>query len=524
MLVLAVWLGILAYGVFLLGISHILTPLSVAIICFVAILILGLILGKTKFEKENLRELIGKDRVFLLLLLLVLLQILVNLIGALGPELAFDSLWYHLMLPKLFLQHHSIYHISGGLIYYSDMPKLGELLYIIPLSFWNETGAKLIHFFFGILCLIATYQLAQKFLNTRFSLIAVAILASNIVFNWEMSTAYVDLVRTFYEIVALSMFFVWLKNKKLRYVVLLGVLTGFAITTKLIALGSVVLFVMLFAIMLLPVKQVRNFLKLSLIFCLFALLIPSPWFVFSYLNSHNPIYPFFTAIYPVTASKSLINPLTFLTDMWQVFTNAADPISPLYLMFLPLIIVLVKTFKKPEKLLALYCLGALLVWYITPRTGGGRFILPYLPAFSVLITITISKFSNKLVTWFSITLVVVALGLSIGYRALANAKYIPVIVGIESKRQFLIQNLNFSFGDFYDTDNYFKSQVKSTDRVLLIGFHNLYYVNFPFVDQSWATNERYNYIAVQNSELPKKYLDWHQIYYNPITHVKLFKK
>ncbi len=59
--------------------------------------------------------------------------------------------------------------------------------------------------------------------------------------------------------------------------------------------------------------------------------------------------------------------------------------------------------------------------------------------------------------------------------------------------------------------------------VLLYGFHNLYYVNFPFLDSSWVKKgDRFNYIAVQESSLPIRFNSWKKIYTNPKTHVVLY--
>ena len=96
---------------------------------------------------------------------------------------------------------------------------------------------------------------------------------------------------------------------------------------------------------------------------------------------------------------------------------------------------------------------------------------------------------------------------------------------MQSRSEFLSKNLNFSFGDFYDTDDYFRKNIKQNDKVLLYGFHNLYYVDFPFVDSSWVKKgDSFNYIAVQNSDLPKRFVDWDLIYNNSLTKVKLYKK
>ena len=158
--------------------------------------------------------------------------------------------------------------------------------------------------------------------------------------------------------------------------------------------------------------------------------------------------------------------------------------------------------------------------------GGGRFILPYLPALSLLCAFCIQYFWKNVYLRRVLLAVVIGASLfSIGYRFAANWKYVPVIVGTETKAQFLADHLHFDYGDFYDLDGYFTKTIKPTDKVLLYGFHNLYYVNFPFVDSSWATSEeKFNYIAVQRGELPEKYKGWKLVYENEKTMVKLYKK
>ena len=79
------------------------------------------------------------------------------------------------------------------------------------------------------------------------------------------------------------------------------------------------------------------------------------------------------------------------------------------------------------------------------------------------------------------------------------------------------------YGDFYDTDNFFKKNIRKDDVVLLYGFHNLYYVDFPFIDSSFVKKgDRFNYVALQKGELPKRFSNWNLIYYNSKTLVKLY--
>lgn len=237
-----------------------------------------------------------------------------------------------------------------------------------------------------------------------------------------------------------------------------------------------------------------------------------PWFIFSYIHTGNPVYPFFTNIYPVKFNFNLINPI-----------DLSDPISPVYVIFLPIAVFLFRKFKPVLKIVSLYSILAVLVWYLTPQTGGGRFILPYLPAFSIVSVAIIEMVGKTKVKNVLIGMIIFLSLFAIVYRGAANSRYVPVILGKESKAQFLSNHLNFSYGDFYDIDSYFSKKIKQDDRVLLYGFHNLYYVNFPFIDSSYVKKgDMFNYIAVLGDNLPERFRIWNLIYYNKKTNVKLY--
>lgn len=514
---LAILIGTYSYLIFGLGLLGILSKNYITLTTFVfGLLILYFYRNKIKSNlSQNFRILSQIRKMSFRVasynwLLIASFSILIsqgvaNFIGALGPELGFDALWYHLTLPKMYLQNHSVFTIPGGLLYYSAMPKLTEMLYAAGLSFGSEIFAKIIHFSFGILTLVALYKLSRKFLSKTSSFLGVVLFYSNLVVGWMSISAYVDLARTFFEIMALWGFINWIEEKEKKWLIISAVLLGLAISTKLLALGSLLIFAVLIAIF---TRKIAD----ALIYCLYALIIPLPWFIYSFIHTGNPIYPFFTNIYSVKPNFYLINPL-----------NLSDPISSLYIIFLPIALVFYKKFKVSLRFIVLYSFIAVIIWYLTPQTGGGRFILPYLPALSLTTILTINMIKRIALRNVFIGLIIALALFSVIYRGAANYRYIPVILNQESKSQFLANHLNFSFGDFYDTDEYFAKKIKNTDMVLLYGFHNLYYINFPFIDSSYVKKgDIFNYIAVQNGNLPKRFSYWNLIYYNSKTNVRLY--
>lgn len=502
----AILIGIYSYLVFALGLSGWLYPKLLAVITGVFLIIIT--------RKMTVIKIIKEDKTSWVLVGLIFAQALVNLVGALGPELGFDALWYHLTLPKIYLQNHRLVYIPGNLLYYSTLPKLLEMLYVSALAFQGEILAKIIHFIFGVLSAIGLYKLSRRYLRVKSTLIVVTIFYTALVVGWQSITAYVDLARTFFEILALDYFLKWYEKERKQNLIKSALMIGLAISTKLLALGSLIIFLFLIIFK----RKFKDFLAFSGI----ALLVSLPWLVFSFIHTRNPVYPIFGNILDSSHKFVSFNIMRFISDFWNLFLRSADPISPIILIFLPLF--LVSKLSKTGKVLAAYCLLAYVVWYFTPRIGGGRFFLPYLPAFSLLCGFVFeAKEKQKIIRRFLIIFIIFITVINVIYRGIANKKYLPVILGRQTKADFLKRNLNFKFGDFYDVDGFFKANIDSKDLVLIYGIHNLYYVDFPFVHESWARpGTPITHILVKDGELPKKFGKRMLIYYQPQTNVRLY--
>lgn len=507
----AILIGVYSYVIFALGILGLLGTSAILVITLVIVLIALTVVQRRIEQIGSIRKwFFGLNSIERILVIVITLQVFINLIGALGPELAFDALWYHLTLPKIYLLNQKIFHIPGGLLYYSDMPKLVEMLYVAALSLGNEITAKIVHYFFGVLSLISIYLLSKKYLSQKSALISVLIFYSNPVVAWQSTTAFVDLGRTFFEVLALFAFINLLANKQRKWLLLTALMVGLAVATKILAIFSVIIFSVLLIIFR------KSFTEL-LIFVLIALLVPLPWFIFSFLNTGNPFYPLFSSI-PFPQGFDFISSL-------KAFWHSSDPISPIYIIILPLLLILISKLKLPFRAISLYSFLAFVFWISLPPSAGSRFIMPYLPAFSILSASVIDFFPNKMIKKYLILIIILISLITIGYRSLANFKYVPVILGYETRGSYLAKNLNFSFGDFYDVDGYFEDKIKKEDRVLIIGVHNLYYVNFPYVHESFLKDsDYYNYVLVQNAGIPEKFSSFKKIYENKKTNVKLYSK
>ena len=394
MFTLAVFIGIYSYALMALGLAGVLTWGWIWGVTGV-VLVAGLFRIK-KFSVGQIGH-IG-------LMGLIGVQAIVNLVGALGPERGFDALWYHLPIPKIWLASQKIFFIGGNL-YYSAMPKLIDMLYV-----WGETPAKIMHLVFGLLSLAVTYKLARKWLDEKWSMLAAVIFYSNLVVGWQSTTAYIDLGRTFFEALA---FYLLLDKKIYKSAIVLGL----AMATKTLAIGS------LGILGLLVLWETRDLGKFGK-FVLLAVLVAAPWYVFSFVSTGNPVYPIFFGY-------------KLEWDWGFNLLRLADPINPIYVI-VALMLIVSPSFVPPLKLrggqgvIFLYCVLSFVVWYLTPRSGGGRFLLPYLPVWSVAAAAAIAQRSALNAQKFLVGMVIAIAVISIGYRAAANAKFLPIILGKES--------------------------------------------------------------------------------------------
>lgn len=520
MILFALLTGIYSYYLFFLGIVNSLSSENIifaSCLYLLSLLCLCFFFFKTHSDWFSHIASLFHEKMSFFLITLLSVMVIVNFLGSLAPELAFDALWYHLTLPKIYLLVHKIVFIPGSLFYYSAMPKLAEMLFVGSLAFGGEEVAKVLQMIMGVCTFFVIYKFSRLFVPKSFALLACVTFYANLVVAWESTTAYTDLFLTFFISCSMYLISYFLNERKKRFLYLASICIGLAITVKIIAIGFISV---IFVAIVLRKKTARIFDYISPL--LLSLIVPLPWFLFSMIHTGNPLYPFFTSIYP---TSSEIISLKNFSESFSQFVFSADPISPLYLTSFPLVLAFWKLFSQKEKEVIILAATSLSVWFFTPKSGGGRFLMMYLPLFSVVIAIIASRLKQK-TSFFSESIIAFAciiMIISIGYRSGAQFRYFPFYMGGERKEHFLARNLNFSFGDFYDTDGFFQNTIRDGDTVLLMGFHNLYYIDFPYIDQSFVEKgDTFSFIALQDTSLPQRFMQMKKIYDNPLTKVSVY--
>ncbi|MFC1711920.1 ArnT family glycosyltransferase [Patescibacteria group bacterium] len=533
MFTLAVVIYLYSLLILTLGLLGLLTKVNISFVSLILVFITLIFFlkkdnNKTRFNLKAEFLKLCKDKLTFVLFLILLLQIIVNLIGVFGPELSFDALWYHLTLPKLYILNSRIFPIKGGLLYYSSFPQLTEMLYTAALAVNNEILAKFTHFLFGLFCLFSIYQLLKKFGKTM-AIFGCVLFYTQLVVGWLSTTAYIDLVRVFFEILAFNFFLKWSEDKNNKKLLLKSsILIGFAISTKLLSFYSLASYLILILIFSQKTK-IRNLLT----YLFFALLVPLPWFILSFLKTGNPVYPLFTSWFFKGQSQGLTlgqwlqtrNIISFVTVYVKTVFTRGDILTPALLLGLPLIIYKKNIILVKEILVVLFFTINYIFFFFTPLNYN-RFLLPYIPVFIYLVLFilkSLKKDEKVLKSTFILVSLFIAI-VNLLTRGLVNYKFVPVIIGKESKSSFLSENLNFDVGNFYDIDGWFKENIKGDEKALVYGVHNLFYLDFPFDHISWVNKETYySYIIDQNDSRVKEFANLPLLYENSRTRVKVYK-
>ncbi len=296
---LGVGLASIALGVMVLGFFNILYAwilyalVGVASICGCREII-GLVgKGQGRFRGGS----IPWQSFYLWLGVFVGIGVLLNLLRALTPVYgAVDPLAYHLALPKIYLQQHglSFEPTINGALYPSNI----GMLFTLGLGLHGAILAQLLHFGMGVSCLVFVGVFCRRFFNIRVGLWAVAIFSSLPVFAYFGSLAYIDAGVCFFQFMAVWAIFNWLDKPDTKMLGLAGILMGMALGAKHSVIpmwGTCGLLVLLAGV--LRRDGLRQSAFQVLLFAGVSLALASPWYIRSFIESGNPLWPIYNHLF-----------------------------------------------------------------------------------------------------------------------------------------------------------------------------------------------------------------------------------
>lgn len=382
--------GLLAAYVFVLASLKLLYLWPVA-----AFLLLAAGLGAWQLRAAPLARAEGGPGAFgpfdLAALAALLLALLLNLAGALGPEIFYDALVYHLAVPNYFVIHHGFAPMPYN--FYSDLPFTHGMLYAAALLLKGPALAKLINYGAGLLTVLAVLAFGARHFTLRAGLWAALIfytVAHTMFSAWSTGTeALLTLFATLALYAALNR-----PAGGARWLWLAAAFCGLGMGVKYTGLFPTL------GVMLVCSWQDRErpaaALKNLAVFTLIASVFTGPWLVKNWLYTGNPVFPFALKLFGAGATAdpqkltefagqaAQMGPLSlksWLLTQWKVTMGRvpnSEYFTPLFLALLPTAFLLAAPAGPALAGLWIFFLVSWLGWCGTSTMV--RFLMPAYPA------------------------------------------------------------------------------------------------------------------------------------------------
>lgn len=247
---------------------------------------------------ESWADLTVSERVWVAVL--VFLNLLALVLCFVPPTLQteWDSLSYHLAVPKLYWMEGRIHYIA--FTHQAQFPMTAQMLYLLGLGLTDlksTSVAKLFHWLFFVICQLTLlcWGTATKQRSLRFGLYSAISFAALPIAFFEATTAYVDLALTAYGLLCLFAVSRFHSQPNGRWLVIAGIFAGAAAGTKYTGLLLIALLVIFGGWAIFRVKEPR-WAHLT-VGTLLALLVASPWYVKNWLWTNNPVFPFAYSVF-----------------------------------------------------------------------------------------------------------------------------------------------------------------------------------------------------------------------------------
>ena len=235
------------------------------------------------------------------LVLVALFMVTLAFVWTLMPPSKWDVLTYHLAGPEQYVEHGSFFAAKHN--HFLGFPQIVDTLYAGQLAITGRlAGSSLLHWVIGAFVLMLTGGYTTRHANQAAGWLAVTVLLSATTIWLEMTFAYNDLLPIGLAVIGLALVESWeavrsdssaknpLWQRGLGYVLLLGMVAGFGMSTKytVIWMGAA------FGILLLWLMRrdgLRTLVIVGVIYGLTALITLAPWLIRNEIWYDSPTYP-----------------------------------------------------------------------------------------------------------------------------------------------------------------------------------------------------------------------------------------
>ena len=407
-----------------------------------------------------------------------------------GGDGSWDGLSYHLTIPKIFIEQGRIVSIPFMPIT-SNYPLGLQMLYVPGLMLGRTAAAQLLHFSMGLLTALAMAALAARYANWAVALLSPALFLAIPLVRHEATWPSNDLGVVLYTFLALLALINWQKIEHKPWLVLAGIMAGFACSIKLTAVFAVApLGVVLWGLVLAKrPRRLSDWMAPSLTFGIPLLLFGSPWYIKNYVTVGNPFMPFLYGLFGGA------NWSAEAAERWRLYLEAFGLRSlglagfqvPFFILpaisvgcLLVIGFVALKKYMPVTKILLGYTLLYLALWLVAGSVTP-RYALSIYPVATLLVVWFVSTFIWRSAVLRPVFYGVVALGVVIFAMPGGGARFLvqdtlPVVVGLESQENYLSRKL-----DSYTAYQFANAQLPDSAKFFIFPDNRTYYLNRSYI-------------------------------------------
>lgn len=437
------------------------------------------------------------------LLFILFFFVVLNLVAVVAPIWRWDVLSYHFAVPKLYIKAHSIYYIFHSMS--SNAPFFSQMLYLTAMVLKSPILAKLVSYSFSLIIVLGIISFSKRFFNLYVGLFGALIFFLMPLMMQSSISAGADVATALFCFVSFYAFVVWFKKLDIRWLVLSSVMMGVALSTKYFAgIQFLILSAFLvFRLITIKDKELKYKLACLFLFPLIAFLVFSPWLIKNYLYTGNPVYPLLYSLFGgkyLSQTKAMnlamsgnafpANLKNFVLMPWYLTmfspkVSGVMGVGPVFLAFLPLLLVLKGKKNILLRLLLVFSFFAFTIWFFL---GGHyvRFIYFIFPLLAIVCAFVINKLISskvRLLRTFVLLVLLSTLLFNLNLWAGINLKYVPVVFGFESKEQF---HDNLKDHSLYHASQFINENTSPDAKVLLFKDRRGYFINREYVYYNYA--------------------------------------
>ncbi len=428
-----------------------------------------------------------------------------------SPPLNYDSLTYHIGIPKLFVHHHRVFNVPNNV--YAQFPAGMEMLYMLGLLLRGDILAKFIHFSAGALAALGIVAFSLRHFGSGAGGMKAG-LASAVIFytmplvGFLSGWLYNDLGLVLFQFLSAAALLAYLYPRPGRdepgWLKLSGILAGLSLSVKLSAaplsclvLAGIILWAGLARRR--PARAIAGELAVFVSLCLLAAL---PWLVKSAVYTGNPVYPFLARWFePFTARAGQVHfdaqrfmaahlpggrsPGRVVGLLWEL--SAGKEIGPALLLFLPML-VFFRGVRPQVKAILGYGAASFVVWACATYQEP-RFLLGALPLVCLAAGCGFARLADMRPGRYLAAGALAAVCVLNLFWAVTNAGglgLLGLLSGTEEREEYLLSFAERHDGRLYQYPvfDYINRALPPDARILFVGENQGYYCDREFVGAS----------------------------------------